>query len=265
MALAFIRRDLTILTSYRLAMLMRVGGMILGVASFYFVGQLIGPSASSQLAEYGGDYFAFALVGVAFVGFQAVGLGSFASTLSTSQAQGTLETMLVTPTSLSSIVLSSAAWDFLFTAINVLLYLAVGGLIFGVDLTQANVVSALVVLTLTVLVFSGIGVISASVVMVLKRGDPVAWLFGSVSSLLGGTLFPTTLLPDWLERLAHLLPVYYGLHAMRMAVLQGASLVDIRADVIALSIFAVTVLPISLLAFRAAVRLAKTDGTLGTY
>jgi ABC-2 type transport system permease protein len=263
--LAFVKRDLASDLSYRLSFLMQFAGIFIGVASFFFVSRLVGKAANPYLASYGGDYFGFVLVGIAFVGFQSFGLGAFSSAISGAQAQGTLEAMLVTPTKLSTIVVSSSIWSFLWTVFTVLIYLAVGGLLFGADLGHANPLTALVVLFLTSLVFSGIGVLSASTIMVLKRGDPIGAIFGGASAFLGGTLFPTTVFPGWLQSVAHIFPIFYGLRAMRMAVLRGATLSQVSGDVLALCLFAVVLVPLSLIAFRGAVRVAKTDGTLGTY
>jgi ABC-2 type transport system permease protein len=263
--LAFVKRDLTADLSYRLSFAMQFAGIFLGVASFFFVSRLLGKAANPYLAAYGGDYFGFVLVGIAFVGLQSVGLSAFSSAISGAQAQGTLEAMLVTPTKLSTIVFSSSIWNFVWTILTVLVYLVVGAAVFGADFGAANPITALVVLLLTSAIFSGVGILSASTIMVLKRGDPIGWVFGSLSMFLGGTYFPTTVFPAWLQTVAQGFPIFYGLRAMRMAVLRGATLAQVSGDVLVLCIFAVVILPVSLLAFRGAVRVAKTDGTLGTY
>jgi ABC-2 type transport system permease protein len=239
--------------------------MFIGVASFYFVSELFGVAANPYLADFGSNYFAYVLVGMAFLGFQSVGLGTFSSAVAGAQSQGTLEAMLVTPTKLPAIVLSSSLWDFIYATINVVVYLAIGALFFGADLGGANIPAAVVVLVLSVIVFSAVGIASASAIMVLKRGDPVAWLFGSVSAFMGGTYFPIAVLPDWLQTVAHFFPVYYSLRAMRLAVLEGTTLQQMSGDVLVLVGFAVVLVPLSMLAFRGAVKIAKTDGTLGTY
>lgn len=262
---AFVKRDFLMERSYRAAFIMKFISMFMGVASFFFVSRLVGRAASPYLSAYGGDYFGFVLVGIAFVGFQGVGLGAFSNAVSAAQSQGTLEAMLVTPTRLTTIVLASSVWSFLWTAFSVLLYLVTGALVFGAHLGHANMLSSLVVLTLTSLLFSGVGILSASAIMVLKRGSPVGWAFGSASAFLGGTYFPTTVFPHWLQGIAHLFPIYYGLRAMRLAVLRGASLAEVRGDVAVIAAFAAVVLPLSIFTFRAAVRIAKTDGTLGAY
>jgi ABC-2 type transport system permease protein len=52
---------------------------------------------------------------------------------------------------------------------------------------------------------------------------------------------------------------------MRLALLQGASFSELRGDILALGVFCVLLLPLSLLVFGFAVRLARNDGSLTHY
>jgi ABC-2 type transport system permease protein len=192
-------------------------------------------------------------------------LSSFSSSLRTSQTTGTLEAMLSSPTRLSTIILSSAQWNYLITTLRVVVYLLVGSVFLGVQLGEANYAAALVVLVLTVISFSSLGIIAASFIMVLKRGDPVTWIFGTVSNLLGGIYYPVAVLPGWMQKLADLIPVTYALRAMRLALLQGAGFEVLWPDLLALGIFSVVLLPLSLIAFGIAVRIARIDGSLAHY
>ena len=248
--------------SYRLSFVLQFFGMLFSSSSFYFVSQLLGASAAQQMSSYGGDYFSFVLIGIAFVGYQGVALHSFSGVVQSAQSAGTLEAMLVTPTRLSTILFSSSLWNFVFTSFRVLLYILIGMFVFGADLRKANVLAGFVILCLTIVTLSGIGILSACFVMVFKRGNPVDFLFGSLSSLLGGVYYPVQVLPDWLQVLARFFPLTYSLEAMRRALLTGASLVDLWREIAVLVAFSVLLLPLSLFSFRHAVRQAKRDGSL---
>lgn len=263
--LAFVIRDFQTEKSYRLSFIMRFAGIFFSLATFFFISKLFGKNVNVYLQSYGGDYFSFVLIGIAFSGFLAVGLNSFSGSINSAQSQGTLEAMLVAPTRLGAIILYSSLWSFLFTSINVIVYLFLGSLIFGADLSKANLPAALLILVLTIFVFSGIGIISASFIMVLKRGDPINWIFSSLSTLIGGTFFPITVMPFWAQKLAYFFPVFYALRAMRQALLLGYSFSDLSFDLIALTVMALIFLPVSIFTFNYAVRQAKIDGTLGTY
>ncbi len=178
---------------------------------------------------------------------------------------GTLEIMLLSPTRLSTILLSSSLWSCLMTTVRVMVYLLVGALIFGASFGEANVLTALVVLALSITSFSGIGILSAAMVLLLKKGDPVAWVFGGVSGLLAGVYYPVSVLPAWLEPVSRALPLTYALDGMRLAMLKGYSLYEIRLDLLVLLAFTLVMTPLALLVFRQALRRARIEGSLAQY
>ncbi|NUM48131.1 MAG: ABC transporter ATP-binding protein/permease [Anaerolineales bacterium] len=262
---AFLQRDWHMETSYRLAFLLDFISIFFSVAVFYFVGELIGVQTAPFLAEFGGDYFAFVLVGIAFSRYFGVGISSFASNLRQAQTTGTLEAMLATPTPLSTIILSSSLWNFGFATLQVLAYLFVGWLFLDVPIGQGNLLAAVLILLLSIVVFSSLGILAASFVMVLKRGDPITWAFNVLFTLLGGVYYPITILPAWMQTLSTFLPVTYGLQAMRLALLQDAPWAAILPEIIPLALFGLVLLPLSLFAFRFAVRRARQDGSLAHF
>ena len=91
------------------------------------------------------------------------------------------------------------------------------------------------------------------------------WLFVSLSWLVGGVLYPVAVLPDWLQKVAHVLPLTYALEGMRMALLQGYGLGRLSGSIGPLLLFTAVGLPLSLSAFSAAVRRAKMHGSLAHY
>ena len=264
-ALAFLRRDWRLQLSYRFSFLLQFFGIFFNLLVFYFLSKLVGNSAAPYLKPYGGNYFAFVLIGLAFSGYFGVGLNSFAANLREAQTTGTLEAMLMTPTRLSTVIMSSSIYDYGFVTFQVFVYLALGGLLFGVQLDKGNTPAALVVLVLTIIAMTSLGIIAASFIMVLKRGDPVTLLISSLAVLLGGVYYPIQLMPQWLQQLSRLLPITYSLDAMRRALLTDASFQEIMPDIIALAIFGIVLVPLSLLIFRYAVHRAKVDGSLAHF
>jgi len=264
-ATAFMKRDISLSLSYRLSFALQLFGIFFSVASFYFVSRLFGAALVPQLAQYGGDYFSFVLIGLAFTGYLGLSLSNFSSSIREGQTTGTLEIMLLSPTRLSVILLSSSVWSYVMATVNVIIYLVVGALVFGFNVSQANLLTAFVVLVLSIASFSGIGILSAAMVLIVKRGDPIAWLFGGASSLLAGVFYPISVLPDWLAPFSRILPLTYALDGMRLAMLKGYSLYQVRLDVLVLLGFTLVLTPISFLVFRIALRRAKKEGSLIQY
>jgi ABC-2 type transport system permease protein len=142
----------------------------------------------------------------------------------------------------------------------------VGGVVFfGVELQSPNWGAAAAFLALTVLSFSSLGILAASFILVLKRGNPVNWVFTSLSRLLGGVYFPLTVLPGWLQKVALFLPLTYALEGMRMTLLQGRGLGDLRSEFLALLLFTAVTLVLGFWSAHFAVARARRDGTLGQY
>ncbi|MCL4531754.1 MAG: ABC transporter permease [Actinobacteria bacterium] len=264
-ARAFIERDFLTNVSYRVSFVMQFAGILFQVAMFYFMAQVFGAAVIPSLQAYGGNYFTFLLIGIAFSSYLWLGLGSFSGSIREGQGSGTLELMLLSPTRLSTILMASSLWGYLFTSFRVLLYLLVGIALFGVRLGNANVPAALAVLLVSVVCFASIGILSASFIMVLKKGDPIVWAFGSLSGLLSGVYYPVGVLPDWLQATSRFLPLTYSLEGMRLALLQGYSIRELLPTLVALLAFAAILLPLGLWSFSLAVRRAKMEGSLAQF
>ena len=261
-ALSFIKRDWKIETSYRTSFILQFVGIFFSVAMFFFISELFGDSADEYLTRYNTDYFSFVLIGIAFSSYFSVGLSGFSRSIRQSQTTGTLEAMLSTPAKNTTIIFSSALWQYIMTTIRVLVYLLIGVLFMGVSFQNANITSAALIITLSILAFSSLGIVAASFIMVLKRGDPVTWVINSISSLLGGVYYPVNILPPALRLLALIIPITYTLDAMRLSLLSGYSVTQLSTQITVLIVFCVILVPTALIAFRYAVLKAKVDGSL---
>jgi len=132
-------------------------------------------------------------------------------------------------------------------------------------MSRPTIPAALLILILTILAFSSLGIISASFIMVFKRGNPLNWIIDSSFTLLEGVLFPITILPDWLQKISYLLPITYSLRAIRHALLQSYSFQALSFDILMLVLFSVVLLPLSIYAFKMGVRKAKKEESLTHY
>ncbi|MGH2537282.1 MAG: ABC transporter permease [Candidatus Promineifilaceae bacterium] len=259
---SFLVRDFFTESSYRLSFLLSMVGIFFSAFTFYFVSLLVGDAADPYLEEYGGDYFSFVIIGIAFSGYFGVGLSGFARALREAQTTGTLEAMLMTPTPVSLIVVGSALWSYVLTTFRVFLYLLLGSLLFTLQFQGANVLGALVSLLLSILTFASIGIIAAAIIMIVKRGETITGMFSAFANLLGGIYYPVEILPGWLQAIARLIPVTYAVNAMRLALLSGATWRELAPDLLILAGYALVLFPLSLLVFRLAVERARHDGSL---
>jgi len=261
---AFVVTSFTEATSYKLSFLLSYSHILFQVLIYYFIAQILKASTTSYLADYGGDYFAFALIGHAFAEYFSQALKGVSTYIRKAQTTGTLEALLVTQTEIPTLIIGSTLYGYVSTSINVLIYLVLGSL-FGLRMHLANLPLALLIMLLTVISFNSLGIISASFIIVFKKGDPVEKLVSSVTRLLGGVYYPVSVMPRWMQTLAAFLPMSHSLDAIRRVLLLNYTLADVMPDILALIAFSVVLLPIGLVSFRYAVRRAKIDGSLTHY
>ena len=263
--IAFLKRDLLIEVSYRFPFVFQVAWTLLSVASYAFMARFIGSATLPALEAYGGDYFAFVLIGVALHEYLTTALDAFSRSIRDAQLAGTLEALLATQTSLPTIILSSAAYPFLWRSFNIALYLALGVGLFDLRLASGNWAAAVLILILSIVVFSGLGILSASFTMTFKRASPLTLLFGGLSWLLGGVFYPVTVMPEWLQRISVLLPITYAIEGMRTSLLGAALWSDLWHSLGPLMLFASVIFPLSLASFYTATRHARMTGSLAQY
>jgi ABC-2 type transport system permease protein len=68
----------------------------------------------------------------------------------------------------------------------------------------------------------------------------VAFFFMIVFILMGGIFTPTESMPEWAQKIDMVNPMVYLMRINRMIMLKGSTFMDIRSDIIALSIIALT-------------------------
>jgi ABC-2 type transport system permease protein len=260
---AFLKRDLFHEMSYRFAFAMEAFGILFSVVLWYFAGAFL--QRQVPLAGRSVDYFPYVLVGIASMHYLHAALQGFSQSLRTEQMTGTLEILLAAPAPLGWMALGSVQWAFLVASLRVLAFVAAGAFLFGMPLHPAGLPGFALALALMTASAAALGLLSASFVIVFKRGDPVNFVMTAASTLLGGVFFPSESLPSWLEGLSRLLPLTYALRAMRASLLLGAGFGEVLPDLGALVLFAVLMLPLALWVFGRALDLARRNGTLVQY
>ena len=163
---------------------------LLGATMFFYAARFVdSPQLRSALPQPG-SYFAFALVGFVFFDYLSVAMDTFDQSLMEARDSGTLEHLLVTQTSLPLMLAGSSIYPFLITTVRIAIYIVWGAILFHFPLRTANWFSVILVLAASLLSFSGLGILSASYLLLFKRGNPAKWLLIGLWGIAGGMLFP---------------------------------------------------------------------------
>ena len=179
------------------------------------------------------------------------------------QLMGGLETLASAPVSPFGSVLLLALYPLATAVFQGGLMLALGVLLFGARFPLASAPGALAGLVLGMAAYLGLGILSASFVILLKRGDPLAWAVDALTFLVSGIFYPVEVLPSFLHPVAALVPGTHALRALRRSLLEGAGMAQLGGELAALAAFAAVLLPLSAVVLRLALRRAARDGSLG--
>jgi len=262
---AFMRRDLLVALSYRTAFVGDLLGLLTQALLFFFVGKMV---ADEHVPRYGGEqasYLAFAAVGVAVGVYLQFALTRVSAAIRQEQLQGTLESMLSTPTAPWTIQLGLVVFDLVYVPVRTAAFLGVMASSFDLGFDASGLVPALLVLVaLTPLVW-GIGVLGAAGILVFRRGTGIAALTGGLVALGSGAYVPVGVLPDWVQRAAEWNPIAIALESMRSSLIAGPDWGETAADLARIAPFSVIALAVGLVGFRVALRHERVRGTLGLY
>jgi ABC-2 type transport system permease protein len=262
---AFFRRDLLVLWSYRTAFFSDWINMIAQVLVFFFLSKIV---PSNKLPTFGGqstNYLQYVTVAIALSAFVAISLGRLTAAVSSEQTQGTLESLLTTPTAPTTIQLGSVIYDLLYVPLRTAVFLILMTTLLGVSLAPAGILPTAIMFLGFIPFIWGIGVISAAAILTFKRGKGLVGVATVLLTLTSGAYFPVQNFPPWLQRIADLNPMTTVLQASRESLLghpDWSVVWRVLPEVVPL---AVVTLTIGVFAFRLALARERRRGTLGLY
>ena len=266
---AFFLRDFQLALSYRFEFFIKILWILGVTTTFFFIAQMANTGIFISQYEQWQELLPAWLVGLAMLNYFLVGFGSLANAIRQEQMQGTLESVLLTPINVPTVIISSSAWAYIEATFYSFLYLFFGWLFFNVSY-KGSFLLASMFLILTTLVLACLGILSASFAMVFKRGDPFAILLGAGTALFSGVFYPKEMLQSELGQtggrlLSDINPATHGIDAIRGILIQGKGLSEVEEQLFILLGFLAVLLPFSLWVFSRAIKRAKREGSLIQY
>ncbi len=180
---------------------------IMSVAAYVFVYRALrAPEA----------YIGFVILGGAMTAFWLNVLWGMATQLFWEKQGGNLPLYIIAPAPLMAVLLGMALGGMANSTVRALAIVALGSWLFGVKFQVTAWAMLAVVFVLTLAALYGLGMVSASLFLLLGRAAlHVTALAQEPVYLLSGFYFPVRALPFWASAAASLLPLTLGLDAMR--------------------------------------------------
>jgi ABC-2 type transport system permease protein len=177
--------------------------------------------------------------------------------------EGTIEYTMMAPISRLAHMLGVSLFSIIYGLARSALLLAVLSLFFQVDLSNANIPGATLVLLVGSVSFLGFGVMAAVMPLLFpEKGEEMTFVISSILLLVSGVYYPVSVLPDWMEPLATISPATYVLEGMRAALLLDAPTAALWPALWPIILLGVITLPVGVAIFGWAERYAKRTGRL---
>jgi ABC-2 type transport system permease protein len=164
-----------------------------------------------------GGYFAWLLSGFLFADIAHAAISGAAERLRALQLQGGLEVDLQGPTRGVTYLLGLSLFPVTAAMVRAAAVLAVAWGALGLDIKLH--LTGLACGVLGVLALWPLGLLAASVTLVVQRADPLGRIVAAAGMLGSGIAYPREVLPDWALTAAGLLPTTPALDAFRAGVL----------------------------------------------
>ncbi|GAB4454653.1 MAG: ABC transporter permease [Anaerolineales bacterium] len=189
---------------------------MLAVSAYVFVYRAIGAPE---------EYVGFVVMGGAMTSFWMNVLWSMSSQLYWEKEQGNLALYIIAPNSMMAILLGMAVGGLFATALRATAIVIVGSLMFNVTYSVASFTQLLLVFFLAMTALYGMGMMSASLFLLLSRE---AWHISNLAQepiyLVSGFYFPIKSFNFWVAAAASIIPLTLGLDAMRQLVFPSGAL-----------------------------------------
>jgi ABC-2 type transport system permease protein len=184
--------------------------------------------------------------------------------MSSAVSSGTLDTLLSVPVSPVTIFAGLTSYGYVWTLVRSAVTI-IAGVLLGANLVWERLPAALLILVMIILAYLPFGLMAAAMVVAFRTPGPLGAGVLLATNLLGGVYYPTHLIPSWIQKLSVVIPLTYGLRALRRVVLDGASLASVGSDLGMLALFIVVLSAVGTALLMWAFRYARRAGTLSQY
>jgi len=261
------RKDWKVFWRYPLNAVSSVFQPIIWITPIYFMGKAFSTNGQATgFAAYSGsgDYMSYILLGTVLTNFIMTVFWGMGYALKEDMDAGVLESNWLTPVSRLLILVGRTLTSMFTTTITSTAMLILGATLFGFKPTGSTVAAILTAIPMLVGLY-GFGFAFAGVILLMREANTLVDVGSFLVQGFSGTNFPVKSLPYWLIPVSLMLPLTYGLDAVRGLLLKTNTLLPINVEIIILVVFMFVMLWGGAQIFYRVERRVRTLGTLGQH
>lgn len=261
------RKDWKVFWRYPLNAVSNVFQPIIWITPVYFMGKAFSTNGQATgFAAYSGsgDYMSYILLGTVLTNFILTVFWGMGLALKEDMDAGVLESNWLTPVSRLLILVGRTLTSLLTTTITSLVMLGLGAALFGFKPTGSALAAFLTAIPMLLGLY-GFGFAFAGVVLLMRDANTLIDVGSFLVQGFSGTNFPVKSLPYWLIPVSLMLPLTYGLDAIRGFLLKTNTLMPINTEITILIVFMFVMLWGGAQIFYRVERRVRKLGTLGQH
>jgi ABC-2 type transport system permease protein len=205
----------------------------------------------------------YLLIGAVLWAYLGIIFEFLTETVAWERWEGTIEYTFMAPLRRGAHLAGMGLFAVIYGLARAVLLFVVVAAFFDIEMPQANFVAALVVVLVASVSFTGIGMMTAVLPLISpEKGAQLGFVAQGVLLVVSGVYYPVEVLPGWMQAIAQVSPATYALDGARAAILEGAGISDLWAELGALLLIGAVAVPVGLALFGAGERYAKRNGKL---
>ena len=209
------------------------------------------------------DKILYLIVGSLLWGFLSVLFHDVAESVAWERWEGTIEYTFMAPIHRLTYLIGQSFFAVLYAIVRSFIIMAAVAIFFKISFSNANILSALMIIIISSFSFLGMGLIGATLPLLSpEKGAQATHILQAVILLVSGVYYEVSVLPAWIRPLSVISPGTYTLRSIRRALLENASLADLSSDIIVLLLIGAFLIPFGFWVFSRAEIYAKKTGKL---
>ena len=261
------RKDWKVFWRYPLNAVSNIFQPIIWITPVYFMGKAFSTNGQALgFAAYSGtgDYMSFILLGTVLTNFILTVFWGMGYALKNDMDAGVLESNWLTPVPRLLILVGRTLSSLLVTIITSFIMLVIAGALFGFKPTGNTLAAFLTAIPMLIGLY-GFGFAFAAVVLLIREANTLVDVSSFLVQGFSGTNFPVKSLPSWLIPISLILPLTYGLDAVRGWLLHTKTLLPINVEILIMIVFMFVMLWFGAWIFNRVEKRVRTLGTLGQH
>lgn len=162
---------------------------------------------------------------------------------------GTIEQINVTPIKKYQFIIGKLFPFWVIALIELTIGLIVGKLVFNIPIV-GNIGLVYLAAAIYLLVVLGLGLFMSTITHTQQQAMLLSFFFVMIFVMMSGVFTSVESMPEWAQKLDLINPIYYFMRIIRMVLLKGSELADIKSELYSLLVYATAVISLSVWRYK---------------